>query len=176
MVSFSHSLRPAPLEPHVGKGYPGPSRRPPGGPGRPHALALGRGRSVGPEGQVEMEVGKGCFFGGQDFGTDDDLQLILAENYSLTTNDLTTEITERTEDAQSVLKGIPGSLQHRYLCGPWASLARLSFVAAARGPGLGCAARQGGLACLAGTGGQEARRAKTTGSREGAKPRSSDKG
>jgi len=50
-------------------------------------------------------------------GNDDDLRLILAENYSLTTNDLTTELTERTEDAQSVLKGIPGSLQHRYLCG-----------------------------------------------------------
>ena len=37
-------------------------------PGCPHALALGRGRPVGPEGQVEMEVGSGCFSGGRILG------------------------------------------------------------------------------------------------------------
>jgi hypothetical protein len=43
-------------------------------------------------------------FRGLDFGTDDDLRLLLADNYCLTTNDFTTELTERTEDAQRLLR------------------------------------------------------------------------
>ena len=113
--------------------------------------------------------------------------LLLAEYYSLTTNDLTTEITERTEDARSVLKGIPGSLQRCDPCGAVGSnarqpgdhvrLARLpaALVAAAIGPGRVGLRRccQSGLACLAGTGGRRAGRSEITGSREAAKPRSS---
>jgi hypothetical protein len=71
--------------------------------------------------------------------------LLLTENYSITTNDPTTE---RTEDAQRLLKrNLPGSPQHRYPCGAVGSNARLpldhgclarlpaALVAVARGPG-----------------------------------------
>ena len=94
---------------------------------------------------------------------------------------------EGTKDAQRDR----GSLQHRYPCGAVGSSARLpldcgcfarlpvALVACLSwaGPSGGCcAARQGGLACLtsAHIRGQGAGRAEITGSREGAKPRSSD--
>jgi hypothetical protein len=89
-----------------------------------HALALGRGRPVGPEGQEELDSGKG--FRTQDLASNAvGSLLLLAYNYNHTTNDFTTRGTERTEDAQRLLKTIPGSLQRRYPCGAVGSSARL---------------------------------------------------
>jgi hypothetical protein len=59
------------------------------------------------------------------FGNEGDLRLLLADNYCLTTNDFTTELTERTEDAQRLFKRNSGSFQHRHPCGAVGSSARL---------------------------------------------------
>ena len=50
---------------------------------------------------------------GLDFGTDDDLRLLLAENYCLTTNDFTTELTGRTETFEKKLLEVSASLSMR---------------------------------------------------------------
>jgi len=61
-----------------------------------HALALGRGRPVGPEGQEELDSGKG--FQAQDLESNAVGSLLLfADNYNHTTNDFTTRGTERIE-------------------------------------------------------------------------------
>jgi len=79
------------------------------------SIALQAGPTASLRGSGGREAGRAWGVGGAgvrlrwlllglDFGTDDDLQLLFAENYCLTTNDFTTELTERTEDAQRLLK------------------------------------------------------------------------
>lgn len=120
----------------------------------PRWLEDGRARDSGGAG-----LRAGHFFGVWILGSCGDLRLILAENYSLTTNESTTEFTERTEDAQSVLRRIPGSLRYRNPCGAVGGSARVAarlwlpcpLPALARGLSpAGRAVRGCGAACQAG--------------------------
>jgi hypothetical protein len=118
-----------------------------------HALALGRWRPVGPGVRRRWSQAKAASQGGQDFGDDDDLRLILAENYSW----VTTGTTMHTKDAQRAFSAIHGALQLGNHCRADGS----SDLAAARpcsrswpsamGRAVqGCAALSSRAGCLAG--------------------------
>jgi len=63
------------------------------------------GRPVGPEGQERMEFNEGSFSGGWIFGDDGSLLLLLADNYSRTITNITTEAqsTQRTNGRRRLL-------------------------------------------------------------------------
>jgi hypothetical protein len=72
-------------------------------------------------GKVDLDSDRGGFFQ-MGFGNEGDLRLLLADNYCLTTNDFTTELTERTEDAKrDFIRGIPAVSSIAILAGMWAA-------------------------------------------------------